>query len=59
MTDVLMAASRTMATNLEDMFEPQERHETFATERQVEPTDERTVTVEAKSDAVADLGFAQ
>src|SRR4029453_14251727 len=57
--DALMATRRTMAIDLEDMFEPQERHETFATERQVEPTDKCTVTVEAETDAVGCLHVAE
>ena len=40
------------------MFEPQKWDETFAAERQVEPGDERAITVEAKSDTVAHLRLA-
>ena len=48
-----------MARDLEDMFEPQEWNETFATERQVEASDKGAITVEAKSNTVADLRVAK
>src|SRR5262245_25276210 len=39
----------------ECMFEPQERNEAFAAERQIEAADERAVAVEAEPDAVRDF----
>jgi len=40
------------------MFEPQKRHEAFATERQVEATDQSAVAVKPEADTVRDIHVA-
>src|SRR5262245_61352434 len=48
---------RTMC--LEGMFEPQERDEALAGEREVQARDEGAVAVEAEADAVGDVEVAE
>ena len=59
MTDVPTTASRTMDSDLKDMFKPQKRHEAFATERQVEATDQSAVAVKAESHAVGHVHLVE
>src|SRR5262245_17070021 len=56
-TAATIATKETMC--LERMFEPQERNEAFAAERQVEAGDEGAVAVEPEADAVRDVEVAE